>query len=626
MISPRHAAAREYASQGIRTFPTQVDGKRPLPGTRGHLDATTDIAIIDAWWAQADYNVAIVPGSVGWFVVDVDPRKGGDVTWNALAREHGIGPTFVVKTPSGGHHFYFKGNLPPGTNVLGPGVDVRGRSSYVLAAPSYVIDTEKGYEGPYTEVAEVEVSSAPQWIMDLASERARAKATAEAGIELDQPGNVARAREFIKDEIGKGHLPAEGSRNTETYKIAATCGDLGCSEPMIASLLLELWNPHLDPPLDQDEIELIAYSGTKNRQNDIGCFATEPAVEVWPELAQLERIKPLNRFKFQTKSQWLNEPKPVWRVPGLLPDNATVLVVAPTQNFKSFLMLDLCLGIATGTETFGFKPEPAVVLYAALEGRNAIKHLRVPAWQFAKGVDDVVIENFIVGEAPKVGHDGQMAEFHACIEAMPVKPKVIVIDTLGKSMIGMDESSTKDAGTFIGFCDWLKDSFGCTVIAIHHPSKAGKAARGSSAFEAGFDTTIYVEASGNSLAVKLWVNGHKDADTPPPWYFQGHKMLQSLVFLPVSEDEYKAAAHLAGSFTAPLIEKGLKERNAVNAEAAITTMTLAIVLNPKPEAVDAVAHDRLLQRVCRALETASLGGYRDVVNGEMKWYLHARPF
>src|SRR6516225_2394365 len=53
------------------------------PRTRhGLKDATTDPAVIRAWWAEWPHaNGAIDCGRSGLFVVDVDPRNGGDVTF-----------------------------------------------------------------------------------------------------------------------------------------------------------------------------------------------------------------------------------------------------------------------------------------------------------------------------------------------------------------------------------------------------------------------------------------------------------------------------------------------------------------------------------------------------------------
>src|SRR4051812_15607243 len=126
--SPRHTAALAFAASGIPVFPCQVNGKKPLPGSNGFQDATTDIKMINYWWAQADYNVAIEPERAGWAVVDTDSEEGLQ-RWTEmrLSGDRDATPTYSVRTPRGGFHFYYEGSLPSSVQKLGPKIDTRGR-------------------------------------------------------------------------------------------------------------------------------------------------------------------------------------------------------------------------------------------------------------------------------------------------------------------------------------------------------------------------------------------------------------------------------------------------------------------------------------------------------------------
>jgi hypothetical protein len=140
-MTPRHERALLYARGGIPIFPCIVNGKRPAC-PNGFKDATTDLDLVSQWWEEADYNLAFEPARMGWFVVDIDPRHGGDVTWERLSKENGLDqvPTIrVVQTPSGGRHLYFAGVIPPTrAGVLGPGLDLRSAGGYVLLPPSVI--------------------------------------------------------------------------------------------------------------------------------------------------------------------------------------------------------------------------------------------------------------------------------------------------------------------------------------------------------------------------------------------------------------------------------------------------------------------------------------------------------
>ena len=137
-ISPRHATAITYALGGIPVFPCLPGAKEPAT-PHGFLGRTTDLRIIERWWAYNDYNLAIVPADAGWVVIDIDPKNGGDETWALLSASAELVPTKVVLTPSGGRHLYFVGAPRPSNNGrIGRGIDVRCQNGYVLVPPSVI--------------------------------------------------------------------------------------------------------------------------------------------------------------------------------------------------------------------------------------------------------------------------------------------------------------------------------------------------------------------------------------------------------------------------------------------------------------------------------------------------------
>ncbi len=152
-ISPRHKQARELAAAGIPVFPCLIDGKAPVGWLvpNGLKDRTTDLNLIDKWWASGDWNVGVVPEDMGCYVVDLDTKyehKNGLETWGRLCEENAWTPEYelTVKTPSGGFHIWKRGSMAPSVGTvrkgLGPGIDIRGRESYVLIPPSIINGVE----------------------------------------------------------------------------------------------------------------------------------------------------------------------------------------------------------------------------------------------------------------------------------------------------------------------------------------------------------------------------------------------------------------------------------------------------------------------------------------------------
>jgi hypothetical protein len=139
ILSPRHAMALAYADLGIPVFPCVVGGKAPAT-LHGFKDRTTDLVRINNWWLTNDYNIGVVPDDLGCLVIDIDPKNEGNQTWTQY--ESKCPATRTIITPSGGRHLYFYGSANPSSGKIGPGLDIRGRNSYVLVPPSCINGAE----------------------------------------------------------------------------------------------------------------------------------------------------------------------------------------------------------------------------------------------------------------------------------------------------------------------------------------------------------------------------------------------------------------------------------------------------------------------------------------------------
>ncbi len=158
--------AIEYGTTNWPVFPLR--GKVPaIPGGRGVLDATTDIKVIASWWGRryAGCNIgARVPEAM--IVIDVDPRHGGHDSLAALEAKHGTLPgtlTTISGRGDGGRHLFFR--RPPGRLTgkhLGPGIDLKTSSGYVVMPPSIHPDSGQ----PYTRI-DGDVAAPPAWLIRL---------------------------------------------------------------------------------------------------------------------------------------------------------------------------------------------------------------------------------------------------------------------------------------------------------------------------------------------------------------------------------------------------------------------------------------------------------------------------
>lgn len=622
-ITALHKAARDFAIAGIPVFPCVPDGKAPAC-EGGFKAATTDLARIDAWWADADFNVAISPHDVGWCVVDIEAEALD--TWVKLGADNGTPETYTVCTPRGGLHYYYEGELPPSVRKLEPGaaIDTRGIGSYVLVPPSIVNGK------PYEVLHDRDIAPVPLWVQTRVAASADKRRASVA--ELDLPGSIDRARALLVDLVGRGDVAIEfRGGNDRSYRLACEILNLGLSTDAAHTLLSEIWNPACQPPWSDDELSTIITNAASYAQNEAGAWAVAPAAEVFG--TALDKLptpqERRSRFHLEDEEEQDVGTDPLWTIPGLIQQASTVLMVGATQSYKSFLALDVALSIAAGRPAFGLATNQGPSVYAALEGRSNIKRARRRAWRIGRGVEGP-IRDFYVTTAPMVALADQIQEFgdeiSKRLQGNP--PKLIVLDTLSKCMAGLNENDARDAGIFVRFCDSLVEAFGCSVLAIHHTGKDdGRGARGSSAFHAGFDTVLEVKAHRPTKAVEVWVRKHKDADEPEkPWTFEGRVIGQSLVFFPTDASAHRQLTEGEDLYSPRAVGAALQSLGAYGIEHAVTTTVLASQLTPmgENEAVD--QHQAAVSRCARTLGAAAKGrlnAYCERHGSGLSWSLPA---
>lgn len=188
-----------------------------------------------------------------------------------------------------------------------------------------------------------------------------------------------------------------------------------------------------------------------------------------------ERESALRGWRIITRQTLVNMPPIEWFLPGIVPKKSFGVVYGESGIGKSFYALDLALQLA-GQHT---------VLYMIGEGEQGYAQ-RVLAW-----------EHHHHRQAPNIHYcagavrllDGE--DYHTFLDALePLKPEIVFIDTMARSMTGSDENSARDVGMFVEACDHIKRRFDCTVVIIHHTNKAGVQERGSGALRGASDFII----------------------------------------------------------------------------------------------------------------------------------------
>ena len=261
--------AKEYTKNGLAVNPVAPHQKIPIQKNWSKLPIPSEDTL-KKWFEGKSNNIAIRTGRIsGIFVVDVDPKDGGDVTIAQLESYYGDLPTTVrVETPSGGWHLYFQ--LPENVTIrnsastkLGAGIDVRGEGGQVVAPPSVVNGVayfSDGDEGPENRKL---IAHAPQWLIDKC---------------------VQTAKRVPKDQQNISHnlLHIEKGRNNALTSLAGTLRARGINENSILVSIRSFNVDHCVPPLEEAELVKIAHS--------VANYEPSPLyTEIWREGMQTAR-------------------------------------------------------------------------------------------------------------------------------------------------------------------------------------------------------------------------------------------------------------------------------------------------------------------------------------------------
>ncbi len=219
-------------------------GKHPRT-MHGLSDATTEEEKIRYWWGLwPEANIGILTGEKpGCFVLDIDPKNGGSETMAEIVKQYGtIDDKAIVKTGSGGWHYFFKYPEFPVANTqgsktkpsyLGAGLDLRGNGGYVVAAGS-LHQSGKRYE--WTVPKNGHWPIAPAWLLE----------------------KIKGAKKVSTSALGEDQELSKNSRHPQLLRWAAQMRHHGLSADAILSALRVENETRCKPPKEDEEVVGIA--------------------------------------------------------------------------------------------------------------------------------------------------------------------------------------------------------------------------------------------------------------------------------------------------------------------------------------------------------------------------------
>jgi hypothetical protein len=312
--------------------------------------------------------------------------------------------------------------------------------------------------------------------------------------------------ERTKKDAATPAKASEGGRNVHLYARRVELQRQGLRDDALADALMYINETQCEPPLSETEVKAVARRGGSRAD-----ISTTPQ-QVFQSFGDVPELQS-PYVSLLTSQQVMNSTDKVeWLVKGLVEQRALGMVWGPPAAFKSFVVLDWALSIATGTRWFGHDVTQRPVYYVAGEGRRGITK-RIKAW-FAEQGREPDLTGFYLSKGAVNARDDNFAKAMIEMSEETGAPGLIVIDTLNRNFGGGDENSAQDVGKLLDVCDrQLGQQLGATVILVHHSTKDSGNYRGSSALHGGMD--FEYEVAREHMNAVLISRKVKDGPEPP---------------------------------------------------------------------------------------------------------------
>ena len=238
----RQKAISKYKDEGFVLVKLRPQSKRPMEHN------WTKLPFRSKFNTQGNYGIVLQHDQL---VIDVDPRnfKNDENSFAKLKNDIKLSKTLVVRTGSGGYHFYYK---KPASLVIKkllhgyPGVEFKTKGTQVVGPGSIHPDTKEMYK-PYkgSKLADM-VDAPPELLNALAETHSKTHAPRHRQSKyMDDAATVTRYQHYLQGCDGA----IQGEKGDEhTFVVAATGKDMGLPPDTVYEMMLDGWNSKCDPP------------------------------------------------------------------------------------------------------------------------------------------------------------------------------------------------------------------------------------------------------------------------------------------------------------------------------------------------------------------------------------------
>jgi predicted transcriptional regulator len=222
-------------------------------------------------------------------------------------------------------------------------------------------------------------------------------------------------------------------------------------------------------------------------------------------------------------------------------------LIGPSGGGKSFVALDIAARLSLKD----------TVIYNAGEGLSGYAS-RWEVWKHHHKIDTGNLHFY--KEPVQIIDDQQRSTMIELLK--PMKPILLVIDTMARAAVGIEENSAKEIGVFVEACAIIQRELDCGILLVHHTGKDGKY-RGSSALFGACDSIINLTNSDGLIEL------HNNPDMGGKNKHFESAPTRRLKLLPIEAGEFQSAVLIDASSMVvdPTINRSLTNTQRIIIEA-----------------------------------------------------------
>lgn len=186
-----------------------------------------------------------------------------------------------------------------------------------------------------------------------------------------------------------------------------------------------------------------------------------------------------------TELKYLPSPKYLLDAYPIYSRGLSILVGASGAG-KSFVALDLAARLSATQK----------VIYVATEGLYGF-NARWQSWKAYNKPDYHPEFYFYIEELQVLNPDDLNMFINSNRDD---KPALVIIDTLARSAVGLEENSARDMGLYIAATGRIQKELECAVLIVHHTNKEGTM-RGSNSLYGAADSVMFLKREGDLITL-----------------------------------------------------------------------------------------------------------------------------